>query len=75
MGRNIEKVMIEFVKDYCQKAKIDKIKGKYLKTKKNALLFEYFKKLDLIDKNKHSFEIIPDHKKFDLSNINIIKKI
>ena len=75
VGRNIEKVMIEFVKDYCQKAKIDKIKGKYLKTKKNALLFEYFKKLDLIDKNKHSFEIIPDHKKFDLSNINIIKKI
>lgn len=75
VGRNIEKVMIEFVKDYCQKAKIDKIKGKYLKTKKNALLFEYFKKLDLIDKNKHSFEIIPNHKKFDLSNINIIKKI
>ena len=75
VGRNIEKVMIEFVKDYCQKAKIDKIKGKYLKTKKNALLFEYFKKLDLIDKNKHSFEILPNHKKFDLSNINIIKKI
>ena len=52
-----------------------RIKANNLRQKKNALLFEYFKKLDLIDKNKHSFEIIPDHKKFDLSNINIIKKI
>ena len=75
VGRDIEKVMIEFVKDYCQNAKIEKIKGKYLKTKKNVLLFENFNKLNLIDKNKYSFEIIANNKKFDLSNINIIKKI
>ena len=75
VGRDIEKVMIEFVKDYCQNAKIEKIKGKYLKTKKNVLLFENFNKLNLIARNKHSFEIIANNKKFDLSNINIIKKI
>lgn len=73
VGRDIEKVMIEFVKDYCQKLKLNKIKGKYLKTKKNSLLFECFNKLNLIEKNKHSFEITPNHKKFDLSNINIKK--
>tara|TARA_Y100000591_G_scaffold321742_1_gene337176 strand:- start:1174 stop:2859 length:1686 start_codon:yes stop_codon:yes gene_type:complete len=75
VGRDIEKVMIEFLKDYCRNAKIEKIMGKYIKTKKNGLLFENFQKLKLIDKNKHSFQILPHHKKFDLSNINIIKKI
>ena len=73
VGRDIEKVMIEFVKDYCLNSKIYNIKGKYLKTKKNSLLFECFNKLNLIEKNKHSFEITPNHKKFDLSNINIKK--
>jgi len=75
VGRDIEKVMIEFLKDYCRNANIEKIVGKYIKTKKNRLLFENFKKLKLIDKKKHSFLIIPNHKKFNLSNINIIKKL
>jgi FkbH-like protein len=75
VGRDIEKVMIEFLKDYCKNAKIEIIKGQYIRTKKNILLFECFKKLKLIDKNKYSFEIITNQKKYDLSNINIIKPI
>ena len=74
VGRDIEKVMIEFIKNYCQKAKIEKIKGRYLKTKKNGLIFECFKKLGLIDDGDYLFEIISNSKKFDLSNIRIIKK-
>ena len=74
VGRDIEKVMIEFIKDYCLKAKIEKIKGRYLKTKKNGLIFECFKKLGLIDEGDYLFEIISNFKKFDLSNIRVIKK-
>lgn len=75
VGRGIEKSMIEFVKEYCQNKKINIIKGKYFKTKKNILLFKYFKEINLIDKNKYSFQIIPNEKKIDLSYINIIKPI
>ena len=74
VGRDIEKVMIEFIRDYCGVIKIEKIQGKYLKTKKNSLLFKCFKELKLIDHNKFSFEILSNQKKYDLSNINIIKK-
>tara|TARA_B100001057_G_C22866705_1_gene956830 strand:- start:830 stop:2512 length:1683 start_codon:yes stop_codon:yes gene_type:complete len=74
VGRDIEKVMIEFIRDYCGVIKIEKIQGKYLKTKKNSLLFKCFKELKLIDHNKFSFKILSNQKKYDLSNINIIKK-
>lgn len=74
VGRDIEKVMIEFIKDYCSLIKIKKIQGKYLKTKKNSLLFKCFKELKLIDHNKYSFEIYSNQKKYDLSDIDIIKK-
>ena len=74
VGRDIEKVMIEFIKDYCSLIKIKKIQGKYLKTKKNSLLFKCFKELKLIDHNKYSFEIYSNQKKYDLSYIDIIKK-
>ena len=74
VGRDIEKVMIEFIKDYCNAGKIKKIQGKYIKTKKNGLLFQCFKELKLIDHKKYSFEISLNQKKYDLSNINIIKE-
>lgn len=74
VGRDIEKVMIEFIKDYCSEIKIKKIQGKYFKTKKNSLLFKCFKELKLIDHKKFSFEILSNQKKYDLSYINIIKK-
>ena len=51
--RNIEEVMIEFIKEYCRKNKIKEIHGKYIKTKKNSLFFEFFNKLNLIDSKKH----------------------
>jgi len=74
VGRDIEKVMIQFIKDHCNSLKIKKIKGKYIKTKKNDLLFQSFKKLKLINHKKYLFEIYSNQKKYDLSFIDIIKK-
>ena len=73
VGRSIEEVMIKFIKDYCKIKKIKKINGKYLKTKKNSLIFDTFKKLKLIDKNKYSFQLKTDQNKFNFSNIKVIK--
>ena len=74
VGRDIEKVMIQFIIDHCNFLKIKKIKGKYIKTKKNDLLFQSFKKLKLIDHKKFSFEIHSNQKRYDLSYVDIIKK-
>ena len=49
------------------------IYGKYLKTKKNSLLFETFKKLNLIDNKKYSFKILANKEKYNLSYIKVIK--
>ena len=43
VGRDIEKVMIQFIKDHCNSLKIKKIKGKYIKTKKMIFYFSLSK--------------------------------
>jgi len=73
VGRSIEEVMIEFVKEYCRKNKIKKINGKYIKTKKNSLLFEFLKKINLIDNKNYSFVIPSNQGKFDLTNVRVLK--
>jgi len=73
VGRYIEEVMIEFLKEFCKKNNINKINGKYKKTEKNSLCYHFFKKLKLINKNKHSFEFSSSQKKINLLNI-VVKK-
>ena len=73
VGRNIEEVMVEFVKEYCKKNKIKEIHGKYIKTKKNSLFFDFFNKLNLIDSKKYSFVIPSDRSNFDSSYITVLK--
>ena len=73
VGRHIEESMIEFLKEFCNEANIEKIKAKYTKTEKNSLCFYFFKKIKLINEDKYSFELSPKQKKLDLLNINIKK--
>jgi len=73
VGRCIEETMIEFLKEFCQKNNVNKINGKYKKTEKNLLCYHFFNKLNLIDNNQHSFEILSSQKKLNLLNI-IVKK-
>ena len=73
IGRNIEEVMIEFIKEFCRKNKIQKINGKYIKTKKNIPLFEFLRKLNLVSSKNYSFEINSNQDDLNLTNIEIIK--
>jgi len=73
VGRCIEETMIEFLKEFCLKNKINKIKGNYIKTEKNALCYHFLKKLNLIEKNKYSFEFPSNLKKLNLLNITVKK--
>ena len=75
VGRYIEESMIEFLKEFCLKKKINKINGKYIKTKKNSLFFNFFNKLKIIDKNRYSFEFSSNQKKINLLNITIKKPL
>ena len=65
--------MIEFLKEFCKKNNINKINGKYKKTEKNSLCYHFFKKLKMINKNKHSFEFSSSQKKINLLNI-VVKR-
>ena len=73
VGRCIEETMIEFLKEFCLKNKINKIKGNYIKTEKNALCYHFLKKLNLIEKNNYSFEFPSNLKKLNLLNITVKK--
>ena len=73
VGRYIEETMIEFLKEFCQKKKINKINGKYKKTEKNLLCYHFLNKLKLIKNNKHSFEFPSNLKKLNLLNITVKK--
>ena len=73
VGRYIEESMIQFLKDYCKKNKMEKINGIYKKTEKNQLCFNFFKKLKLINNKNNSFEFSSKDKKINLLNI-IVKK-
>ena len=65
--------MIEFLKEFCQKNKVNKINGKYKKTEKNSLCYHFLNKLQLIENNQHSFEFPPNKKKLNLLNISVKK--
>jgi FkbH-like protein len=73
VGRCIENVLIEFVKDFCKHNKISKINGKYKKTNKNSLIYEFLKKLNIISKNKFSFVLLPKKNNIVLPKIKVIK--
>ena len=73
VGRYIEETMIEFLKEFCQENNVNKIKGKYKKTDKNSLCYNFLNKLQLIDNNQYSFEFPSNKKKLNLLNITIKK--
>jgi FkbH-like protein len=73
VGRCIENVLIEFVKDFCRHNKISKINGKYKKTKKNSLIYEFLKKLNIINENKSSFIILSKKNNVGLPKIKVTK--
>ena len=73
VGRYIEETMIEFLKEFCQENNVNKIKGKYKKTDKNSLCYNFLNKLQLIDDNQYSFEFPSNKKKLNLLNITVKK--
>ena len=73
VGRYIEESMIEFIKEFCQKSNVNKIIGKYKKTEKNSLCYNFLNKLKLVDNNQYSFEFPSNKKKLNLLNITIKK--
>ena len=73
VGRYIEETMIEFLKEFCQENNVNKIKGKYKKTDKNSLCYNFLNKLQLIDNNQYSFEFPSNKKKLNLLNITVKK--
>ena len=73
VGRYIEESMIEFIKEFCQKSNVNKIIGKYKKTEKNSLCYNFLNKLQLVDNNQYSFEFPSNKKKLNLLNITIKK--
>jgi len=75
VGRYIEESMIEFIKEFCQKSNVNKIIGKYKKTEKNSLCYNFLNKLQLIDNNQYSFVFSSKKKKLNLLNITVKKPI
>ena len=73
VGRGIENVLVEFLKDFCRYYKISKINGKYKKTNKNSLIYEFLKKLNIINENKSSFIILSKKNNVDLPKIKVTK--
>ena len=73
VGRYIEESMIEFIKEFCQKSNVNKIIGKYKKTEKNSLCYNFLNKLQLVDNDQYSFEFPSNKKKLNLLNITIKK--
>ena len=73
VGRCIEETMIKFLKEFCKKNKIEKINGKYIKTEKNALCYQFLKKLKIIDNDGHNLTFLSNQDEFNLPNIKVIK--
>ena len=73
VGRCIENILIEFIKDFCRYNKISKINGDYKKTNKNSLIFEFLKKLKIINENKFSFVLSSKKNNVDLPKIKVTK--
>ena len=75
VGRFIEEIMIEFLKEFCLENNLNKIHGRYKKTEKNLLCYNFFNQLKLIDNNQHSFEFSSNQKKINLLNITVKKPL
>jgi len=73
IGRCIENILIEFLKDFCRYNKISKINGEYKKTNKNSLVLEFLKKLNIINKNKFDFVFLSKKKSVALPKIKVTK--
>ena len=73
VGRCIENVLIEFLKDFCRYNKINKINGEYKKTNKNSLIYEFLKKLNIINKNKFDFVFLSKKNSVSLPKIKVTK--
>ena len=73
VGRCIENVLIEFLKDFCRYNKINEINGEYKKTNKNSLIFEFLKKLNIINKNKFDFVFLSKKNSVSLPKIKVTK--
>ena len=73
VGRCIEDVLIEFLKDFCRYHKISKINGEYKKTSKNSLIYEFLKKLNIINDKKFSFVLLSKKNNVNLPKIKISK--
>ena len=73
VGRCIENILVEFLKDFCRYNKITKINGEYKKTNKNSLIFEFLKKLNIINKNKFDFVFLSKKNSVSLPKIKVTK--
>jgi len=73
VGRCIEDVMIEFLKNFCRYHKISKINGEYKKTNKNSLIYEFLKRLNIINDKKFSFVLLSKKNNVNLPKIKISK--
>ncbi len=73
VGRFIEETIIQFLKDFCHKKNIKKINGKYVKTQKNILCYQFLQKLKILKKDEKSFILLSNKEKINIPNIKIIK--
>lgn len=75
VGRYIEDLIIKYLQEFCIKNNIDEIKGTFKKTEKNLLCYNFFKKLNIINENNHSFILSYDKIKIDLPKITVTKPV
>ena len=73
VGRYIEDLIIKYLQEFCIESNISEIKGTFKKTEKNLLCFNFFKKLNVINENNHSFILPSNRIKIDLPKISITK--
>ena len=71
-SQNTDK-LIEFLKDFCRYHKISKINGEYKKTSKNSLIYEFLKKLNIINDKKFSFVLLSKKNNVNLPKIKVTK--
>ena len=73
-GRCIEESMIKFLKEFCELKKMQSLNGKYVKTEKNLLCFNFLKRINIIN-NDNSLNFSNKVDDIKLPKINIIKSI
>ena len=73
VGRYIEDVLIEFLKDFSKYHKINKINGEYKKTNKNSLIYEFLKRHNIIGNKEFSFVLLSKKSNGRLPKIKVSK--